>query len=429
MTATRIHIRNGHVIDPAQELDKVTDIFIAAGRIAAIGDIPDGFAAERIIDASKQIVCPGLVDLGARLREPGFEYKASITSETRAAAASGITTLCVPPDTQPVIDTPAVIEFIHQRAEAAGVCHVLPIAALTRGLAGEHLSEMTRLKNAGCIGVSNVFQPFANTNVLRRALEYAANNNLIVFVHPSDDGLSKNGCAHEGVVSTRLGLPGIPEAAETLAVATYLMLIEQTGARVHFCRLSTARAIQMISRAKYDGHAITTDVAAHQLHLTEMDIGFFDSNCHLRPPLRSQRDRDGLRDALAKGRIDALCSDHQPHDRDAKLAPFCQSEPGISALETLLPLGLRLVDDHLLTTKELVRRLSTTPAKILGIDAGQLLPGARADICIFNPDTRWTLTDQNMRSRGHNTPFLGWEFKGRVTTTVLGGRIVFELDI
>ena len=427
MTRPRIHIRNGHVIDPAQEIDKVVDIFIADGKIAAIGTMPEGFVAEHVIDASQQIVCPGFIDLGARLREPGFEYKASINSETRAAAASGITTVCVPPDTQPVIDTPAVVELLHQRAEVAGACHILPIGAMTRGLAGEHLSEMARLKNAGCVGVSNVLQPFANTNVLRRALEYAANNNLIVFVHPNDDGLSKNGCAHEGVISTRLGLPGIPEAAETLAVSTYLMLIEQTGARVHFCRLSTARAIQMIGRAKYDGHAITTDVAAHQLHLTEMDIGFFDSNCHLQPPLRSQRDRDGLRDALAKGRIDALCSDHQPHDLDAKLAPFCQSEPGISALETLLPLGLRLVDEHLLPLKELVRRMSTTPAKILGINAGHLLPGTRADICIFDPRQRWTLTQDSIRSRGHNTPFIGWEFTGRVTTTLLAGRIVFEL--
>ncbi|MBI3561771.1 MAG: dihydroorotase [Gammaproteobacteria bacterium] len=423
----RILIQNGQVIDPLQELDTLADVFIADGRIAAIGTKPDGFVAEQTIDARQQIVCPGFVDLCARLREPGNEHKASIASETRAAAAGGVTTLCVPPDTQPVIDTPAVIELIHQRAEQIRACRVLPIGALTRGLAGEHLSEMARLKSAGCVAVSNAQQPFNNTNVMRRALEYAANNNLTVFVHADDSGLSKHGCVHEGVVSTRLGLPGLPEAAETLAVSAYLMLIEQTGARVHFCRLSTARAIQMINRAKYDGHAISSDVAAHQLHLTELDIGFFDSNCHLRPPLRSQRDRDGLRDAVSKGRIEAICSDHQPHDVDAKLAPFCQTEPGISALETLLPLSLRLVEDHLLSMKDLLRRLSSAPARILGIDAGHLRVGARADICIFDPERLWTLTDKTLHSRGHNTPFLNWELKGRVTTTLLDGQPVFEL--
>lgn len=424
----RIHIQNGHVIDPAQGIDAMMDVFIADGRIAALNQAPAGFSADRTIDASKQIVCPGFVDLCARLREPGAEAKGSISSESRAAAAGGVTTLAVPPDTQPVIDTPAVIELIHQRAEATGSCRVLPIGALTRGLAGEHLSEMARLKAAGCVGVSNVLQPFASTNVVRRALEYAANHNLTVFVYADDNGLSQRGCIHEGVVSTRLGLPGIPEAAETLAVANYLMLIEQTGARVHFCRLSTARAIQMIGRAKYDGHAITADVAAHQLHLTEMDIGFFDSHCHLRPPLRTQRDRDGLREAVSKGRIEAICSDHQPHDIDAKLAPFCQTEPGISGLETLLPLSLRLVTDRMLSMTEMIRRLTISPAKILGIDdAGHLKPDARADVCIFDPKAQWTLDKNKLHSRGLNTPFHGWEFTGRVTTTLLDGKLVFDL--
>lgn len=425
----RLHIKNGHVIDPLQGLDGVTDLYLANGRVAGVGAKPADFTADRIIDASKQIVCPGFVDLCARLREPGAEHKGNIASETRAAAAGGITTVCVPPDTSPVIDTPAVIELIHQRAEAVRNCRVLPIGALTRGLAGEHLSEMARLKAAGCVGVSNALSPIANTLVLRRALEYAANYDLTVFVHTDDPGLSKNGCVHEGIVSTRLGLPGIPEAAETLAVATWLMLVEQTGARVHFTHLSTARAIQMIGRAKYDGHRISSDVAAHQLHLTEMDIGFFDSMCHVRPPLRTQRDRDGLRDAVSKGRIEAICSDHQPHDLDAKLAPFCQTEPGISALETLLPLSLRLVDEGQLSLTELIRRLSTAPAKILDLDdLGHLQVGAQADVCIFNPNLRWTLNDEQLFSRGRNTPFNGWEFKGRVTTTIYHGNIVFELQ-
>ena len=422
----RIAIINGHVIDPHNDINEKINIYIQDGKIIQVGNSPDGFQSDVTIEADKLIISPGFVDLCAHLREPGQEHKGTIESETRAAAAAGITSLCVPPDTNPVIDTPAVVELIHKRNEDAGFIRVYPLAALTRGLAGEHLAEMAHLKAAGCVGVSNMVHPMQHPQVLRRAMEYAASVDMTVFLYPQDVDLANKGCAHEGVVSTRLGLAGIPEAAETQAVANFLMLVEQTGTRVHFAHLSTARAVQMIGRAKYDGLDITADVSAHQLHLTEMDIGYFNSQCHVRPPLRTERDRDALRHAVAAAQIEAICSDHQPHDVDAKLAPFAETEPGISALETLLPLSLRLVNDGILKLPEMIDRLSTTPAEILGINAGHLSVDAPADICIFDPNAHWTLKPENMLSHGHNTPFANWEFQGKVIKTICKGEIVFS---
>ena len=423
----RIAILNGHLIDPRNQIDSEQDLYLADGRMVAIGNAPDGFHADHTIDASNQIVAPGFVDLSARLREPGQENKGTIASETRAATAGGITSLCIPPDTIPVIDTPAVVEWVHRANQQAGYCRVYALGALTQGLQGERLSEMAHLKQAGCVGVSNVLANCDNPLVLRRALEYAASNDMTVFLQTQVNILSNSGVAHEGAVSLRLGLTGIPEAAETQAVANYLMLVEQTGARVHVCRLSTARAIQMIGRAKYDGLNITADVAAHQLHLTEMDLGYFNSMCHVRPPLRTQRDMEALREAVSDDRIEVICSDHQPHDLDAKLAPFAETEPGISALETLLPLSLRLVMAKQLTLSAMIERLSTTPAEILNIDAGHLSVGAHADIAIFDPIHDWVLTPDAMLSHGKNSPFLGWSLQGRVTHTLMGGKLVYQL--
>ncbi|MBI1423543.1 MAG: dihydroorotase [Gammaproteobacteria bacterium] len=423
----RIAIINGHLIDPRNQIDTHQDVYLADGKVAAVGTAPDGFHADQTIDATNQIVCPGFVDLCARLREPGQEHKGTIASETRAAVAGGITSLCIPPDTTPVIDTPAVVEWIHRANADAGFCRVYTMGALTLGLQGERLSEMAHLKQAGCVGVSNAMRNCDNPLVLRRAMEYAASIDVTVFLQTQVSSLANAGVAHEGAVSLRLGLSGIPEAAETQAVANYLMLVEQTGARVHFCRLSTARAIQMIGRAKYDGLNITADVAAHQLHLTEMDLGYFNSMCHVRPPLRTQRDMEALREAVADDRIEAICSDHQPHDLDAKLAPFADTEPGISALETFLPLNLRMVTGKHLTLSAMIERLSMTPAEILNIDAGHLSVGANADVAIFDPIHEWTLSADTMVSRGKNSPFLGWSLQGRVTHTLMGGKLVYQL--
>lgn len=421
----RIKISNGLVIDPANNLESKQDLYIVAGKIASVGKEPEGFQADHTINAAGLIVIPGIVDLRARLRQPGLENKATIASETKAAAASGITTLCMPPDTTPVIDTPAVAELIHQHAAEAGYAKVVTLGALSAGLHGEQLSQMMALKQqGGCVGVSNALQPITNSLIMRRAMEYAASCGLTVFLHAEDPGLAGIGCAHEGAISTRLGLPGIPAAAETVAVARDLMLIEQTGVRAHFCHISTAQAAQMIARARYDGLPVSADVTAQHMHLTEMDIGFFNSNCHVRPPFRTERDRQALIDALATGHITAICSDHEPHDNDAKLAPFSETEPGVSSLETLLPLALRLSDE--LSTSDVIDRLTHQPARILGLDSGTLSVGEAADICIFNPNRVWTLKRDEMLSAGKNTPFENWELQGQVTHTLLDGKIVFQ---
>ncbi|HEY9147776.1 MAG TPA: dihydroorotase, partial [Gammaproteobacteria bacterium] len=407
-------IRGGRIIDPANQIDRVADLYLDQGRIVAIGTAPQGFDEDEVIDAAGQIVCPGIVDLQARLREPGQKHKGSIASETAAAAAAGVTTLCCPPDTQPVIDTPAVAEQIRRRAAAAGLANVLPIGALTQGLEGEQLAAMQALSSAGCVVMGNARRAIHSTLIQRRALEYAATLGLTVFISAEDPWLGADGCAHEGAVSTRLGLPGIPECAEVIALGRDLMLVEQTGIRAHFGQLSSARSVAMIAEARAKGLPVSADVSAHQLFLTEMDISDYNSLCHVRPPLRTQRDRDGLRQALGSGVISAICSDHQPHDRDAKLAPFAVTEPGISALETLLPLTLRLVDEGVIGLSEAIARLTWQPAEILGVEAGRLSIGSPADICIFDPQQQWSVSEESLVSAGKNTPFLGWELRGRV---------------
>jgi dihydroorotase len=419
----RIAIRGGRLIDPAHHIDTITDVFIAEGRIAGIGQPPNGFAVEQIIDARDRIVCPGLIDLCARPREPGLAHKATIASETRAAAAAGITTLVCPPDTDPVIDEPSVVELIRRRAKAAGLARVLTLGALTYRLRGERLAEMAALKDAGCVGVGDGGRPVTNTLVLRRALEYAATFDLTVFLTPLDPWLG-HGVAHEGQVATRMGLPGIPAAAETGVLARDLELIRDIGVRVHFGRLSCARSVELVARARADGLPVTADVAVHHLHLTEIDLTGFDSQCHVRPPLRGARDRDALRAGLASGVLGALCSDHQPHEPDAKQAPFGDTEPGVSGLDTLLALSLRLARDETLPLAAVLERLTHGPARILGLDSGHLGVGAPADVCIFDPEADWQVTTDVLRSRGQNSPFLGWELRGRVTHTLLEGRVV-----
>ncbi|QKK11164.1 MAG: dihydroorotase [Pseudomonadota bacterium] len=423
---SRIRISNGRIIDPASRLDQVTDLYVVDGRIAAIGEKPADFRPDSEIDATGQLVCPGLIDLCARTREPGEEPKGTIASETAAAASTGITTLVCPPDTDPVIDTPAVIELIRQRNELAGKARILPIGALTQDLNGEALSEMAALKAAGAVGISNADRPLTNTLAMMRALEYAATFDMTVFLRPEDPALRDDGLVHEGPSAPAWDYRGIPDAAETVAVARDLALIERSGIRAHFCRLSSARSVRLIARAQHDGLPVTADVAAHQLFLTEMDVMGFNSNCHVYPPLRTQRDRDALREAVAEGVVSVICSDHQPHEPDAKLAPLGETEAGIAGLETLLPLTLRLVDEGVIDLMAAIARLTAGPAGVLRRAAGTLTPGNTADICLIDPEVFWTLTPERLRGRGHNTPFIGWEFRGQVTHTLLNGRIVYQ---
>lgn len=419
-----ISITGGRLIDPANGIDDRLDLHISDGKVVAVGAPPADFTADTIIDAGGQVVCPGLIDLGVHLREPGYEYKATIATETRAAAKSGITTLVCAPDTDPVIDTPAVWELVRRRAKISARARVLAIGALTQDLKGEQLSEMAALKAAGCVAMGNERRPLASTLVERRALEYAATFDLTVFLSPEDTHLKAGGCAHEGAVATRMGLPGIPSAAECVAVARDLALAQHTGARVHFRTLSAGAAVDMVRNARAGQLPITADVAVHQLHLTEMDIDGFDSRCHVAPPLRTLGDRDALRRAVADGTIGVICSDHQPHEADAKEAPFPETAPGISGLETLLPLTLKLVEEGVLDLATAVARLTVGPARVIGLPLGQLAVGAVADVCVFDPERPWTLDSRAMLSHGRNTPFDGWEFRGQVTHTLFNGRIV-----
>jgi dihydroorotase len=426
MPKPRISITGGRLVDPHNRIDDELDLYVADGRVAAVGEAPDGFAADIEVDASGLCIIPGLIDLCARLREPGEEFKATIDSECRAATAAGITTLCCPPDTSPVIDTPAVIEMIHHRAQQVGAARVVGLGALTHNLDGEHLSEMNALKQAGCIGVSNALKPLASTLIQRRAFEYAATFDLTVFLHADDSALSLNGCMHEGQVSTRLGLPGIPEAAETVAVARDLALIQQTGVRAHFGRLTTQRAVRMVARAQFDGAPVTADVAIHNIYLTELDAIEFGADYHFIPPLRTQEDRDGLREGLRGGTLSAICSDHQPHEPDAKLMPFPVTEPGASGLDALLPLTLKLVAEKHLLLPDAIARVTCGPAAILNLPYGQLGVGAAADVCIFDPAATWRLNAASMNSQGKNTPFRGWEMLGQVCYTLRDGDIVYS---
>ena len=420
-----ILIRNGRVIDPANGVDNVTDITIRDGLIATVGGNPAaGFSPAETIDATGYIVCPGLVDLCARLREPGAEYKANVRSETRAAARAGITLMCLPPDTDPVIDEPAVVELIQQRAQAFHSAGVVTLGALTTRLAGQQLSEIAALKEAGCVGVSNALQPMQDNRVLRHAMEYALTNDMTLHVTALDHGLAARGVAHLGVTSSILGLQGIPVSAETVAIAQYLALIEEVGVRTHFGRLSSARAVEMIADAKARGLPVTADVAIHNLHLTEEAISHFNTQAHVIPPLRSAADRDALQEGLRSGVIDAICSDHQPHELDAKLNPFPSTSPGISGIDTLLGLSLQLVEQMDISLNQVLGALTAAPANILGVKAGSLSAGAPADICIVDPQPVWRVTRESMYSAGKNTPFLDTELPGQVMHTLIGGQIV-----
>ena len=421
----KIRIHSGRVIDPAVNEDAVRDVFVDEGLIVDPHQAGENFTAEHEIDATGKIVCPGLVDLQARLREPGEEHKATMQSELEAAVAAGITSVCVPPDTNPIIDTPAMVHMVRQRGRRIEKARVYPLGALTAGLAGERLTDMAALRDAGCTALSNGDHSIDNTLVMRRAMQYASTFDLTVFLTALDPWLKGNGCVHEGEVSTRLGLPAIPEAAEVVALARELALIETTGAHAHITQLSCARSVEKIREAKTRGLNVTAAVSAHHLHLSEQDIGEFDTRCHVMPPLRSIADRDALREGLASGVIDAICSDHQPHGLDAKLAPFSESAPGIAGLETLLPLTLKLVDEKIISLLDAISRVTIQPARILGIDVGQLTPGAPADVCIFDPSATWQVDSTDLQSRGNNTPFDGQSLSGVVKTTFVAGRIQF----
>ena len=428
----KILIQNGRVIDPASGLDQTCDIAIAAGRIVGVNRVQPDFAPQRSIDATGCIVLPGLVDLAARLREPGYEHEGMLESEMAAAVAGGVTSLVCPPDTDPVLDEPGLVEMLKFRAEKLHQTRLFPLGALTRGLAGEVLTEMAELTESGCVGFSQAEVPLASTQVLQRALQYAATFGYTVWLRPQELHLGK-GVAASGSLATRLGLSGVPVAAETIALHTIFELLRATQAHVHLCRLSSAAGVALVRQARAEGLNVTCDVSINSLYLTDADIGFFDSRARLTPPLRQQRDRDALQAGLRDGTIDALVSDHNPVDEDAKTLPFAEAEPGATGLELLLSLALKWSQDSGAPLARALAVVTSEPARVLGsalgtlqASVGQLVEGGVGDVCIFDPRDHWVVQAEALRSQGKHTPFSGYELPGRVRCTLVGGQVAFE---
>jgi dihydroorotase len=421
------HIRGGRLIDPASGTDQRADLFIADGKIVGVGDtVPAGFKARTTLDATGCIVCPGLIDLAARLREPGFEYKATLESEMAAAAAGGVTRLACPPDTDPVLDEPGLVEMLTHRARLPEFAHVHPVGALTVQLAGKKLTEMAELSEAGCVAFGQANQAIVDTQVLLHAMNYAATFGFPVWLQAQDPFLAQPGIAHDGEIAARLGLTGIPVAAETIALATLLQLARETGVRLHVTRISSAAGLDMITAARAAGIAVTCDTAVHYLHLCDHDIGYFNPHARLDPPLRAQRDRDALRNGLASGAITAVCSDHTPVDDDGKQKPFSEAEIGATGLELLLPLTLKWAQEMQVPLLTALARITSDPARIMGVAAGRLDIGLPADICVFDPTADFHVTRNNLKSQGKNTPLLGLTLPGRVRYTLIDGHLAYD---
>ncbi|MFZ2738588.1 MAG: dihydroorotase [Burkholderiaceae bacterium] len=428
----KILIKNGRVINPASGLDQVGDVAIAAGRILAIHDIPADFHPNKEIDAQSCIVMPGLVDLAVRLREPGHEHEGMLESEIAAAVAGGVTSLVCLPDTDPVLDEPGLVEMLKFRAEKLHQSRVYPLGALTRNLAGQELTEMLELSEAGCVAFSQAEVPLVNTQVLQRALQYASTFDFCVWLRPQDFYLGQ-GVAASGPLATRLGLSGVPVVAETIAMHTIFELMRVTGARVHLCRISSAAGLALVRQAKAEGLKVSCDISINSLHLIDTDLGYFDSRMRLNPPLRQQRDRDALRQGLADGTIDALVSDHTPVAKDAKEIPFAESEAGATGLELLLSLALKWSADSAVSLNRALAVLSCDAARILGSSlgnlqssTGQLVIGGVADVCVFDPAAEWTVEPVALHSQGKHTPFSGYSLPGKIRYTLVAGQIAFQ---
>jgi dihydroorotase len=421
-------IQGGRVVDPSSKHDAIADLAVQDGKILAIGQVPAGFKPDTTVDAAGCVVCPGLVDLSVRLREPGYEHEGMLASELAAAVAGGITSVVCPPDTDPVLDETGLVEMLRYRSERLGQARVLPLGALTKNLQGEVLTEMLQLTQAGCVGFSQAEVPLVNTQVLQRALQYASTFGYAVWLRPQDYYLGQ-GVAASGPLATRMGLSGVPVAAETIALHTIFELVRATGARVHLCRISSAAGVALVRDAKAQGLPVTCDVSMNSLHLTDVDIGYFDSRMRLNPPLRQQRDRDALRAGLADGTIDALVSDHTPVDADAKVLPFAECEPGATGLELLLSLTLKWAQELKVPVEKALSTVTAQAAQVIGAaagQAGQLAVGAVADICVFDPAAHWVVTPAELKSQGRHTPFSGLELPGVVRATVAGGRLAYQ---
>ena len=433
-----ILVKGGRLVDPATGRDEAGDLAVANGRIVALGRVPDDFRADRTIDARGLVVAPGLVDLAARLREPGHEYGGMLESELAAAAAGGVTSLVCLPDTDPPLDEPGLVDMLKFRARKLSRCRLFPLGALTRRLAGKELTEMVELTESGCIGFSQAEAPMQDALTLMRAMLYASTMGHAVWLRPNEPSLG-GGVAASGAVATRLGLAGIPVVAETIALHTILELVRQTGARVHLCRLSSAAGVELVRRAKAEGLPVTADVSINSLHLTDVDIGYFNPDMRLVPPLRQARDRDALRAGLADGTLDALVSDHAPVGTDEKQLPFAEAVPGATGLELLLSLALKWGQDSQLPLAQTLGTVTSSPVRVLGDalgslsqSAGRLVEGGVADVCVFDPDAEWQADPAELRSQGKHTPFrpesTGMRLPGRVRHTLVAGTVAFSAE-
>ena len=420
-----ILIQGGHVIDPGR-FNGVADVLIEGGKISAVGPTLTAPTGATVIRAGGQLVLPGFVDLHVHFREPGFEYKETIQSGTAAAVAGGFTTVCAMPNTNPVNDNQSVTEFMLDRARAAGNAHLYPIGAITKGSEGKELAEIGDLRRAGCVAISDDGKPVMNSLVMRRAMEYARAFDVPVVDHCEDLHLSEGGCMNEGLLSTELGLPGIPSAAEDVMVARNVSLAELTGARLHLAHISTAGSVRMVREAKSRGLKVTAEACPHHFTITEELTRGYNTHAKMNPPLRTWEDVQAIKEGLRDGTIDVIATDHAPHATQEKQQEFTEAPFGIVGLETALSLTLALVEEGVLTIESAVEKLATAPAKAFSLDAGTLAVGAPADVVIVDQHKQWEVDPSRFRSKSRNTPFAGWKVKGRVMTTIVAGRVVFE---
>jgi dihydroorotase len=420
-----ILLRGGRVIDPARNFDASADVLLQGGKVARVEPGIAASAGARVIEAKGLWVVPGLIDMHTHLREPGQEYKENIETGTAAAAAGGFTAVCAMPNTLPPNDNRAVTELMVCRAREAGIVRVYPIGCITQGQKGENLAEMGELQEAGCVAVSDDGKCVMNSEVMRRALEYARGLGPPVIQHAEDTNLTAGGPAHEGAASTRIGLRGQPAAAESVMVARDLELVALTGARYHVAHASCAETVRLVREAKRRGLPVTAEVTPHHLTLTDEACAGYDTSTRVNPPLRSQEDVAAVRAALADGTLDAVATDHAPHSPVEKDVEFEQAASGMIGLETALALCLELVDAKILTPAVLVARMSAAPAKILGLPGGTLAPGAAADVTVIDPRAAWTCDPSRLRSRSRNTPFGGRAMHGRAMLTIVAGNLVF----
>ena len=421
----KILIKNGHLVDPKNKIDEIMDLLIENDRVKKVGKkIAD--KADREIDAKGKIVCPGLIDIHVHLRQPGFEYKETIETGLRAAVKGGFTGVCPMPNTNPIADSRSDMEFSIGEARRLSLIHVWPVGAVTLREEGKELTEFGELKKGGAVALSDDGRPISDSNILRRALEYSKKFDLVIMVHCQDEGLFCGGCMNEGLVSTKLGVLGIPVESESVEVARDIQLADLTGGRLHFCHISSKKSLDLIRQAKKQGSLVTAETCPHYFHLTDESVLHYNTNAKMNPPLRTKEDVDAIKASLKDGTLDAISTDHAPHAESEKDAEFDVAPFGIIGLETSLSLSLKLVEEKVLTLTELVTKMSLKPAQIIKVDRGHLSEGAFADVTVFDPSLEWVVEKEKFESKSKNSPFIGWKMKGRATDVFVGGKHVLQ---